>query len=34
MSATTIFETAPLGALIRYTDSSPKPRARFSGQAA
>ena len=24
MSATTIIDTAPLGALIRYTDGSPK----------
>ena len=31
MSATTILDTAPLGAFIRYTDSSPKPPARFSG---
>ena len=30
MSATTIFDTAPLGALIRYTDNSPKPPARFT----
>ena len=30
MSATTIFDTAPLGALIRYTDGSPKPPARFT----
>ena len=30
MSATTIFATAPLGALIRYTDGSPKPPARFT----
>lgn len=30
MSATTIIDTAPLGALIRYTDGSPKPPARFS----
>jgi len=30
MSATTILDTAPLGALIRYTDSSPKPPARFT----
>lgn len=29
MSATAILDTAPLGALIRYTDSSPKPPARF-----
>jgi hypothetical protein len=29
MSATTIIDTAPLGALIRYTDGSPKPPARF-----
>lgn len=31
MSATTIPDTAPWGALFRYTDSSPKPPARFSG---
>jgi len=31
MSATTILDTAPLAALIRYTDCSPKPPARFSG---
>ena len=30
MSASTIFDTAPLGALVRYTDSSPKPPARFT----
>ena len=30
MSTTTIFDTAPLGALIRYTDGSPKPPARFT----
>lgn len=30
MSATTIIATAPLGALIRYTDGSPKPPARFT----
>ena len=30
MSATKIFDQAPLGALIRYTDSSPKPPARFT----
>jgi len=30
MSATTIIDTAPLGALIRYTDGSPKPPARFT----
>ena len=30
MSATTIINTAPLGALIRYTDGSPKPPARFT----
>jgi len=30
MSATTIFDTAPLGALIRYTDGRPKPPARFT----
>jgi hypothetical protein len=30
MSAITIFDTAPLGALIRYTDGSPKPPARFT----
>ena len=29
MSATTIIDTAPLGALIRYSDGSPKPPARF-----
>ncbi len=30
MSATTIIDTVPLGALIRYTDGSPKPPARFT----
>ena len=30
MSATTIIDTAPLGALIRYNDGSPKPPARFT----
>jgi len=30
MSATTIINNAPLGALIRYTDGSPKPPARFT----
>ena len=30
MSATNIFDAAPLGALIRYTDGSPKPPARFT----
>ena len=30
MSATTIIDTAPLGALIRYTDGSPKPPSRFT----
>ena len=30
MSATTIIDSAPLGALIRYTDGSPKPPARFT----
>jgi hypothetical protein len=30
MSATTIIDAAPLGALIRYTDGSPKPPARFT----
>ena len=30
MSATTIIDTAPLGALIHYTDGSPKPPARFT----
>ena len=30
MSATTIIDTAPLGALIRYTDGCPKPPARFT----
>ena len=30
MSANTIIDTAPLGALIRYTDGSPKPPARFT----
>ena len=30
MSATIIIDTAPLGALIRYTDGSPKPPARFT----
>jgi len=30
MSAKTIIDTAPLGALIRYTDGCPKPPARFN----
>lgn len=30
MSASSIIETAPLGALIRYTDGSPKPPSRFT----
>jgi hypothetical protein len=30
MSANTIIDQAPLGALIRYTDGSPKPPARFA----
>ena len=30
MSATTIIDITPLGALIRYTDGSPKPPARFT----
>jgi len=30
MSATTIIDPAPLGALIRYTDGSPQPPARFT----
>ena len=30
MSASTIIDTAPLGALIRYTDCSPKPPGRFT----
>jgi hypothetical protein len=30
MSATKIIDTAPLGALIRYTDGSAKPPARFT----
>ena len=30
MSATKIIDTAPLGTLIRYTDGSPKPSARFT----
>ena len=30
MSAKTIIDTAPLGALIRYTDGCPKPLARFT----
>ena len=31
MSATTIINTAPpLGALLRYTDGSPKPPGRFT----
>jgi hypothetical protein len=30
MSATTIIDIAPLGALIRYTDGSPKPPTRFT----
>ena len=30
MSATTIINQAPLGALIGYTDGSPKPPARFT----
>lgn len=30
MSAHIIYDTAPLGALIRYSDGAPKPPARFS----
>ena len=30
MSATNIIDTAPLGAFNRYTDSRPKPPARFT----
>jgi hypothetical protein len=30
MSANTIIDQAPLGALIRYTDGSPKPPSRFT----
>ena len=30
MSPTTIIDTALFGALIRYTDRSPKPLARFT----
>jgi hypothetical protein len=30
MSASTIIDTAPLGALVRYTDGAPKPPARFT----
>ena len=30
MSASTIIDIAPLGALIRYADGSPKPPARFT----
>jgi hypothetical protein len=30
MSAQTIFDTAPLGALVRFSDGEPKPPARFS----
>ena len=30
MSANTIIDQAPLGALIRYSDGSPKPPARFT----
>jgi hypothetical protein len=30
MSATTILDAAPLGALIRYADNSPKPPVRFT----
>ncbi len=30
MSAHIIHDTAPLGALIRYTDHAPKPPARFT----
>ncbi len=30
MSAHIIHDTAPLGALIRYTDHAPKPSARFT----
>lgn len=33
MSATSILDTAPLGALIRYTDNSPKPPVRFHEEA-
>ncbi|MGF7163552.1 hypothetical protein FHS85_005222 [Rhodoligotrophos appendicifer] len=30
MSAHIVHDTAPLGSLIRYTDGTPKPPARFS----
>ena len=30
MSAISIIDTAPLGALVRYSDGSPKPPARFT----
>jgi hypothetical protein len=30
MSAQHIFDTAPLGALIRFSDGTPKPPARFT----
>jgi hypothetical protein len=30
MSANSIIDTAPLGALVRYSDGSPKPPARFT----
>ena len=30
MSATNIIDAAPLGALVRYTDGSPKPPTRFT----
>ncbi len=33
MSATTYIDTAPIGALSRYTDGSPKPPAHFSKKA-
>ena len=34
MSATHIIDTAPLGALIRYSDGTPKPPARFTKKVA
>jgi hypothetical protein len=30
MSAHNVYDKAPLGSLIRYSDGTPKPRARFN----
>ncbi|MBW7861506.1 MAG: hypothetical protein H3C33_10445 [Rhodocyclaceae bacterium] len=32
MSSTTVIDTAPFGALIRYTDGNPKPPAHFTNK--